>query len=580
MSTTGIAVRVAEDQPPVGDPVRRSPAPRSKHAIIHAAVRRAVRGRAAWFYVPAAAYLVVAVLLVFRYGSIAGDAPARVANAYYMLYSRDPHMAAVGFVWNPLPSFTVLPLLAISHLWWPLSQRAFAGNVMSALFMAGAVYEMRAILADLDVPAAPSWVLTASFGLHPLVLYYAGNGMTEGLFLFTLLGATRGLTAYLRSNEVGALVRSGMWLAMAYYARNEAAASIVIAAPVVALVAWRRARGPRVDRIRQAATDVFIFGLPPAFAVITWAVASWLIVGHPFEQFTSQYGNSSQLRVLEASGGLLRPSFGLSLKLAFFMAPASLLLVIPVLLRAAWQRSTRSLGAVAVLGGSLLFSIVGFAFGKTAGWFRYFIPAAAFAPLLCGCLMTRTRRWTRRDPAAWTVASVVLSLAAAATSALACADLVFSQPNLSREDFSHLVPIFDAKARIHYPRYLPGMDEAFYRYKSSHTIAVALDHLHGANGSIIVDTFTPCVPTLVLASRHPQEFVITNDRDFRPVLADPVAYRAGYFLVPDPTGTGALDEINRTYPDLFAHGAGMATLRREFALPGCPRLRLYQVLPG
>src|ERR1041385_9278526 len=33
-----------------------------------------------------------------------GDAYSRVANAYYVLYSRDPHLAAIGFVWMPLPS--------------------------------------------------------------------------------------------------------------------------------------------------------------------------------------------------------------------------------------------------------------------------------------------------------------------------------------------------------------------------------------------------------------------------------------------------------------------------------------------
>ena len=33
-----------------------------------------------------------------------GDALSRTANAYYVLYSREPHLAAVGFAWPPLPS--------------------------------------------------------------------------------------------------------------------------------------------------------------------------------------------------------------------------------------------------------------------------------------------------------------------------------------------------------------------------------------------------------------------------------------------------------------------------------------------
>ena len=38
-----------------------------------------------------------------------GDAWSRITNAYYVLYSRDPHLAAIGFIWNPLPSLMAIP---------------------------------------------------------------------------------------------------------------------------------------------------------------------------------------------------------------------------------------------------------------------------------------------------------------------------------------------------------------------------------------------------------------------------------------------------------------------------------------
>ena len=44
------------------------------------------------------AYLWVASVLVFGHHSIVGDAWSRVANSYYALFSRDPHLAAIGFV--------------------------------------------------------------------------------------------------------------------------------------------------------------------------------------------------------------------------------------------------------------------------------------------------------------------------------------------------------------------------------------------------------------------------------------------------------------------------------------------------
>src|SRR5271156_1769833 len=56
------------------------------------------------FLIALGCYLVVSVLLDLKYKSFEGDAVSRMANGYYILYSRDPHLAAIGFVWEPLTS--------------------------------------------------------------------------------------------------------------------------------------------------------------------------------------------------------------------------------------------------------------------------------------------------------------------------------------------------------------------------------------------------------------------------------------------------------------------------------------------
>jgi hypothetical protein len=99
-------------------------------------------------------------------------------------------------------------------------------------------------------------------------------------------------------------------------------------------------------------------------------------------------------------------------------------------------------------------------------------------------------------------------------------------------------------------------------------------------GSVVVDTFTPCVPGLILQTGRPRQFVITNDRDFQAVLADPATFGARYLLVPQRGGFGDLDALNRAYPSLYAGGAGIASLEHEFNEPGCPRFRLYRVAPA
>ena len=114
---------------------------------------------------------------------------------------------------------------------------------------------------------------------------------------------------------------------------------------------------------------------------------------------------------------------------------------------------------------------------------------------------------------------------------------------------------------------------------SSAVIAHRIDAMRLAPGSVVTDTFTPCVSSMLMNSAHPHQFVITSDRDFQQVLADPVTFRAHYLLLPPPGGYGDLDAVTRAYPSLYDQGAKGARLVTTFHEPGCPALRLYQVLP-
>ena len=57
-------------------------------------------------------YFAIGYLLVMRYNLFDPDATSRVANADYVISSRDPHLSAIGFVWNPLPSL-------VEGKYWP-----------------------------------------------------------------------------------------------------------------------------------------------------------------------------------------------------------------------------------------------------------------------------------------------------------------------------------------------------------------------------------------------------------------------------------------------------------------------------
>ena len=102
-----------------------------------------------------ASYLTVALLLAFRFGSMTGDAFSRMANGFYIVYSRDPHLAAVGFVWTPLQSIADMTILLANPLWPDLSHYNMAGSLVSSLAMAGAAYQILSSLREWGVSRGP-----------------------------------------------------------------------------------------------------------------------------------------------------------------------------------------------------------------------------------------------------------------------------------------------------------------------------------------------------------------------------------------------------------------------------------------
>jgi hypothetical protein len=519
-------------------------------------------------------YAMVAALLVFRYSSFANDAQARTANAYYVMFSRDPHLAAIGFVWNPLPSLSVMPVLVLKVLWPALARRAFAGNLVSAAFMGGAVVQVAGILQDLRARRWLVTALTAGFALHPMIVLYGADGMSEAIFLFTLLVCARQLARWLESGELRPLVTAAIALAFAYLARNEAAAAAIAATALVATVTLVRTAGDRRRRTMSAVVDATVFAAPFALAFVGWAAASWVIVGHPFEQFSSVYGTASQLRVIIASGGAGPSGPGHVARQLFALVPLLPVIAGMAALGTVRRRDRRCLAPVAVLGAVVAFAVVAALAEQTIGSFRYYIALVPLAVVLTGIALTPPAG-QRRPLAGRLRARLSLSLGLAAAvilagTAIPASAVAMTNSSIGQEeavDLNFLLPSARADSQS------TGAE----RYRSVSSIARYLDGKRLPAGSVILDTATPCVPFIVLRSLRPRQFVITNDRDFAAILADPPTFGARYLLAPARGGYGDLDALNRAYPRLFADGAGFASLEHQFDGPGCPQFRLYRM---
>ncbi|MGW4245785.1 hypothetical protein ACWELQ_25180, partial [Nocardia sp. NPDC004722] len=101
--------------------------------------------------------------------------------------------------------------------------------------------------------------------------------------------------------------------------------------------------------------------------------------------------------------------------------------------------------------------------------------------------------------------------------------------------------------------------------------------LHGLAAELMDTVYGFAV---LVASEHPDRFVIPSDRDFVRILNTPLDRGARYILSVPNTGRGTSDAVNRRYPTMYENGAQIATLELEIPNDGAgqPNWRLYRVI--
>jgi len=194
------------------------------------------------FFASLVLYLAVGYWLQVRHGFIIGDALSRVSAAQTVLFSRDPHLAAIGFIFTPLTAMVQIPAIAISPLWPDMAERAFSGTIMSSMFMAGAVVQVFGMGADRGLPRAYSVAIAMLFAVNPMIVFYGSNGMSEAPFIFFMSWAVRRLIMWMLDDDVHHLiVAGGIAMGLAYLTRYDAVACIAAAGLLVGVTTYLRA---------------------------------------------------------------------------------------------------------------------------------------------------------------------------------------------------------------------------------------------------------------------------------------------------------------------------------------------------
>ncbi|MGO9027634.1 MAG: hypothetical protein ACLQOZ_03255 [Acidimicrobiales bacterium] len=544
-------------------------------------------------------YQTIAWLLDWKYLSFEGDAVARMANAFYMLHSRDPHLAAVGFVWGPLSSVVDLPLLLFNSIWPALASHDVAGTTMSALAMAGAVYQLNALLREWQVNIVPRLLLTVLFAGSPMILMFGGDGMSEALYLFLMLAATRYLMRWLRDDDLASLVYAATALGFAYLERSEPVAAAAFAAPFVWWVTFSRSPGDRRTRVWAGLTDATILVAPIVTCFVAWAAISYVIVGQPFEQFTSKYGNSALIAGSHIATGNVSTRVVHELHAILYLGPALPIILLAALIMAVYRRNAQIWVLATVLGGGLAFTLLSYLDNAIFPWYRYYIMVVPIEVLLVGSMFavpTRVRRagdpattgahlrllaqgpYAHIGPAQRTHPALGRTVSGAAIAAVVTlALLVPSIPgSLKGMDNPNIAPDIDLYVGYIFHKHLNAQDrQAKQAYGAVESIADYIDDQHLPNGDVVVDTGDNCIPNVVTNVDNPRVFVITNDRDFQRVLDDPITFGAHYLMV-QGAGSVQTDAVGQQYPNIG--NVSWAHLVHTFPARGyCVDFHLYKV---
>ncbi len=489
-------------------------------------------------------------------GYFQGDALARTANALYVIKSRDAHVGALGFIWNPLPSIAQIPLLLVLD---PLGLAYLAGPVHSVLFGVGSLVVLDLILRLLEVGRWRRSALLLIYGLHPVVVFYALNGMSEIPFFFFILAATHQYLRWARGSGAGGLLLFSLFSATTFLVRYEGLA--FCAAGVIALMlTFLSGRDLEPDRLEAI---LLTYLAPIAYVVALWIFFNAIVVGDPLYFYRSSGSNLAQtasssvtLGVAAQSGvvGSLTGSLGyVALRWALVM-PAVIPVTLLAFIRGVFRGERVTLALLCFAAALPAFSMFLLYSGALAPWLRFYIYSIPFTVVLLPMVLEPLRAAGRAWAIGWTVSFVLLLVGVPAS--------VYALVATDFHEESGIV------GRLLVPEAFPDAST----FATERTIAAYVDVQPEGTVVLMDSSFAFAVN---LFARDHKRFAITSDRDFKDILDRPDSGLITHILVPDPRRG---DAVGAVLPEFWQAGAAYARLEREFG--GSAQWRLYRIIPA
>lgn len=490
-----------------------------------------------------------------------GDAAYRVANARVILFSRDPHLAAIGMTWMPLSTLATLPFVVVLE---PFGLGWASGTMMSACFGAGTIVMLARLARQVQASHAATAVVLFLYALNPVTVFWMGSAMMEAPTLFFLTWACVAWIRWLEGHQTNDLAVVGVALGLGVLSRYE---QVLVTAAFCALALLAERKG------RRLATATMV-AVPSVAGMAVWMAVNLLIRGDALAFIRSP---KSSFECAAASAplpiSLRNPAMGINdwcdVNLSLIdgiryaaqrvgrFAPA--LALAPFMLARDLRRRVRSSAVLAVLVATLITPLLVAwltAHEKGTGNPRYFLAAAVAVPMLC----LIAAGWKSRWQYAWYIVATALLAAGIATSTRMELTQRYAGMENEQDAISNLTGLQadlldDA-----------GVEEP-ERVAQWRAAAAEIDRLTTGDDLIALDSSTSF--NVLLFTRHLDRFAIPENRDFEQLLS--LADTRFSFVVVSGSTTSATG-VDGRLAELVASTSGHRSFDEVADLPGVGRL--------
>jgi hypothetical protein len=223
------------------------------------------------------------------------DALDRLTRAYQVWYDDPPKLAAIGFSFPPITTLVLLPLALIK----PLASGLVALPVTSAVFAGMTVVLLDRTLARCEMPTFLRIPVVLLYAANPMTVFYAGNGMSEAVYLALLAFSLYAAVSWYETTEPRFLFGGGFGFALLLLTRY----GFILWAVLLIFLIGFALLGRKAHRV-EVEGSIVAFAAPAVYALVLWCLFNALIVGDPFGWLATNANQGVNAAGISSAGNL------------------------------------------------------------------------------------------------------------------------------------------------------------------------------------------------------------------------------------------------------------------------------------